>query len=148
MKTVQKGFTLIELMIVVVIIGILAAIALPAYQDYVTKAKWSDNLSSIASVKTAIALCMMENSSASASCDTAAELNLASLPTPPYGAAAITLAAPAADTLSITFTGTPEVGSFVYSALGSQNASGTVFEWSEIAATDTIPDNIMDPDVR
>ncbi|MCJ8340483.1 MAG: pilin [Pseudomonadales bacterium] len=50
----QQGFTLIELMIVVAIIGILAAIALPAYQDYTKRAKVSEGLSLAAGAKTAV----------------------------------------------------------------------------------------------
>ena len=54
MNTAQKGFTLIELMIVIAIIGILAAIALPAYQDYTKRAKVSEGLSLASSAKTSV----------------------------------------------------------------------------------------------
>lgn len=55
MKQLQKGFTLIELMIVVAIIGILAAVALPAYQDYTVRAKMSEVVLAASGGKTAIA---------------------------------------------------------------------------------------------
>ena len=54
-RSAQKGFTLIELMIVVAIIGILAAVALPAYQDYTVRAKVSELILAGSSYKTAIA---------------------------------------------------------------------------------------------
>lgn len=55
MKRVQQGFTLIELMIVVAIIGILAAVALPAYQDYTVRAKVSEAILAGSSARTAVA---------------------------------------------------------------------------------------------
>lgn len=56
----QKGFTLIELMIVVAIIGILAAIAIPQYQNYIAKSQVSRVMSETGSIKTAIETCMMD----------------------------------------------------------------------------------------
>ncbi|NWK58056.1 pilin [Acinetobacter sp. SwsAc2] len=69
MHTIQKGFTLIELMIVVAIIGILAAIAIPQYQNYTVKAKIGNALTAADTLKTEIGLCAQETG-ALTDCDT------------------------------------------------------------------------------
>jgi type IV pilus assembly protein PilA len=62
METRQKGFTLIELMIVIAIIGILAAIAVPQYQQYTLKAKFSEVILATAPYKVGLEICVMQQS--------------------------------------------------------------------------------------
>lgn len=69
-KKAQAGFTLIELMIVVAIIGILAAVAIPAYQNYTIKAKVASAISSVAGIKTAVAMCIQEAGGVKDNCAT------------------------------------------------------------------------------
>ena len=64
MKKVQAGFTLIELMIVVAIIGILAAIAIPQYQTYIAKSQVTRAMGEAGAIKTAVETCVLEGKSA------------------------------------------------------------------------------------
>ena len=113
MRNMQKGFTLIELMIVVAIIGILAAIAIPQYQDYITRAKWQDNIARVQSYKTAIAECLQNNNGFITLCDTSAQVISATGATFPAVGGQISALVQTAATGAIVITGTAGVGDCV-----------------------------------
>lgn len=97
-KELQSGFTLAEVMIVVAIIGVLAAIAIPQYSDYVTRSRWSHNFQEVARVKTAVGECSQNRGGDFTQCDTSAKLIDGGfvaedflLPTPRFSVGPVTL---------------------------------------------------------
>jgi type IV pilus assembly protein PilA len=106
----QHGFSLIELMIVIAIVGVLSAVAIPQYQNYVMRAKWSVNLSQIEPLKLAISECLLENGMTSSACDTAAEIQT-TLPQPKYAASNGITVSSTSTTLTIAVIGNNEAGS-------------------------------------
>ena len=128
MKQMQKGFTLIELMIVVAIIGILAAVAIPAYQDYVKKSRFQDIVSSAAALETAISLCMNENAGDATLCDTIAKLGITTLTN---SKEATTALAVTATTAAVTATAGAPAGGYTYVRTPTLAAGATAITWTQ-----------------
>ena len=137
-RKAQQGFTLIELMIVVAIIGILAAIAIPQYQDYVTRAKWQDAITTLESTKVQTAECIQNSSGDPTACDDDASLQAVNggtftMPTTgAKGAVAISRGAFTAGTNGIG-------GTAVFSLVGDATVGGCT-----VTATGTVtPSNLV-----
>ena len=153
MKKTQQGFTLIELMIVVAIIGILAAIALPAYQNYTVRAKVSEGAVIASSLKIGVAEMFADRGYPGlASYSAQITSDEASLDTDLVG----TVAVDNNGVISLTMSGIPQLGStnvlayvptIAGAALSATNVSGTI-EWSCSTATTTIDNDYLPANCR
>ena len=117
MQKAQQGFTLIELMIVVVIIGILASIAIPAYQDYIAKSQFTAGLAEISPGKV-----MMETfSNEGTAVTTAADIGLA-------------LSTANCSLIAATGSATTGVSAVTCTILGANTINGDIIRWARNAA--------------
>ena len=138
MKKFQQGFTLIELMIVVAIIGILAAIAIPAYQDYTVRAKVSEGLIAASQFKVGVGDMLSEGMAGIGRYAIEVAADQANIQTDKIAGVVIGAAGEITVTMDNTATGIPQLGGtnvlgFVptinNAALTDANATGTI-EWN------------------
>ena len=128
LKKAQQGFTLIELMIVVAIIGILAAVAIPSYQDYIKKSKFQDIISSAAAVETAISVCMNENAGDATLCNTPAKVGLTAIVNSKEATTALAITAA---TAAVTATAGAPAGGWTYIRTPTLTAGDSAMVWTQ-----------------
>ena len=132
-QTNQKGFTLIELMIVIAIIGILAAVALPAYQDYTKRAKFSEVVAAAAPYKLAIDIALQTSKTG---CTTLANMSAAKCGIPAAAGASGVVASVGVSSGVITATGTDDVNGATY-VLTPQGTTPPI-QWVQSGTCDSL----------
>ena len=123
----QKGFTLIELMIVVAIIGILAAIAIPQYQNYIAKSQVSRGMAEMGAMKTSYETCLNDGKTAAAACDMGfTASNILTQTTPAIGTDGTNTAAlSATGTIVATFAGSAAAAIATKTLTWERDANGS-----------------------
>lgn len=137
MKKVQQGFTLIELMIVVAIIGILAAVAIPAYQDYTIRAKVTEGLSLASAGKTAVSEFFASNGSLPDDNDQAGMAQSTSISGNNVRTVAV-VTTPRSGSIQITFSGGP-IDASTLLLVPTASAGGVVWNCTNTADADLEP---------
>ena len=129
MKNAQKGFTLIELMIVIAIIGILAAVALPAYQTYTAKAKFTEVIAAATPFRTAVDVAYQSQRTG---CTTAAlaDLDAGACGIPPAAGATGEVASVTVVNGAITATSSA-TGGYTFILTPTEVASNTALTWAQ-----------------
>ena len=136
-KRAQQGFTLIELMIVVAIIGILAAVALPQYQQYTKKAKFTEVINLAETYRSAVGLCAQMNDNVVTSCDAGSsgpgyEIPAAAVPAGSKYVGAVSVAA---GVITVTAVSTDGLKGETYIATPASSATGLTWAISGSCTT-------------
>jgi len=124
-NSMQKGFTLIELMIVIAIIGVLAAVAVPAYQDYIAKSQVTAGLAEITPGKVQTKVLLNDSTTATS----AAAIGLAAATTR-CSAIAVSVSVSAASTITCTLNGATSIKGKTITLTRSVDAAGAPGSWS------------------
>ncbi|AJI53977.1 pilin [Francisella philomiragia] len=142
-KKMQKGFSLVELMVVIAIIAILAAVAIPMYSNYTTRAKIGTVLSAVGGVKSEIAERVMNNGATTGVSSSGSTFNGSTLPSASGsslayttavadGTITMTLTAPVTGTISLAPVYNPTNGAMTWSCTGSAVAGNNAMTASQL----------------